>query len=414
MAIKWNSESEAQPTPTPFSIDSRGKGIKWDMNQSQGALSQSQSMLDNIRKTAFQSPLQNIASGNATDNTEIAIGASKQARKDISMAGAQYAGPVGKTMIANAPEFAKNIESFEQSVTPSNPLQAQGAMSTSIAEAAIPLGAAKATGVLSKIGEKTGISGFLAKRADKKAVDTALKSITPRTNDLTPTEYEQLLARKRITPKTTFKPSTYILSDSEKATASKYKDILQDKDPVKNSINVMSKIADEDAEVGKFLEQNNSIFNSGELKNAVAKRMEDITDVTIPEERIAKLKTQITDNFVSSLKKNDMKTLWEARKEFDQQIESAFSGSPTLQKEVKKRFRKAIQEYISENTPDGVYAQKMRDMTNLFDIEDVVSTRASKEKGANAIQVWIKENPTKAKVIGLTVPIVGTGIYLSN
>lgn len=266
-----------------------------------------------------------------------------------------------------------------------------------------------------KEGEKAvGVVGqYLAKRAEKKATDTALRSVTPKTKDLTTTEYEALLSKKRITPKSGFKAPEYILSDREKLAASKYKDILQDKDPVKNTINIRNRIAQEDADVGAFLEKNNGIFNSGELKNFISKEMEDVSDVMVPEERIAKLKDQITTNFLNALKKNDMKSLWEGRKEFDQAIENAFSGSPTLQKEVKKKFRNAIQEYISENTPDGVYKTKMKDMTDLFNLEDVVQTKASKEKGLNALQVWIKENPTKAKVIGAGAGVAGGG-YLWN
>lgn len=116
----------------------------FDFGHSQGALAQSQSILDNIQKTAFQSPLQNIAAGQSQDNVEVAKGAGKQLFSDISMAGAHKAGPVGAAMLKNAPEFAKNIGAFEEAVKPTNPLQAQGAMLTSVTEALTPVGALKA------------------------------------------------------------------------------------------------------------------------------------------------------------------------------------------------------------------------------------------------------------------------------
>jgi hypothetical protein len=409
MVIEWETE-EVKVAPKNGSLLKKPSSIKWD--EGQASLASSQRLAD----TVFSSPLQKIQGGNAMGNIEQTKGLGKGLISEFASAGAQNAGPVGAAMMAGAPKFAEAVQGFDRFAQPTNPEQAEGVASAQVLASAIPIerGVKIGKSVLGSLAEKSGIKSFLAKRADTKMTERALESITPNTKELTPKEYEQLLSQKRITPKTTFSPAKYNLTESEKATATKFKDKLQDKDPVKNSNNIRDLIASEDTEVGKFLEQNNGIFNSGELRNAVSKKLEDITDVTIPEERIEKLKTTITDNFISSLKKNDIKSLWEARKEFDQQIESAFSGSPTLQKEVKKRFRKAVQEYIAENTPDGVYSARMKEMTNLFDLEDTVATKAIKERGDNALQAWIKENPTKAKVIGLTIPVAGTGLYLSN
>ena len=252
-------------------------------------------------------------------------------------------------------------------------------------------------------------TNFLAKRAEKKAIETATRAVTPKTADLSEKEYELLLKQGRVTPKTMFSAPKYVLSDKEKTSATRFKDLLQDKDPVKNSIKVMSRIADEDAQVGQFLEKNNGVFNSGELRNSISEKLKDVTDVAIPEARVNKLKTTITDNFLKSLQKNDMKSLWEARKEFDRQIENAFSGSPSLQKEVKRKFRNAVQEFISERTPDGVYSGKMRDMSDLFGIEEKLADIASKSKGSGQFKQWLDENPTTAKVIGATLVAGGGG-----
>lgn len=233
-----------------------------------------------------------------------------------------------------------------------------------------------------------------------------LDDITPDTKDLTPTEYEDLLLRGKITPKSRTTPAQYILSDAEKAVAEKYKNIFT-QDPVKNTTNIAKEIAKKDKEVGTFLEKNNGIFNTGELKNNLAKKLEDIDDLTIDETRLLKLKESTIDNFIKSLKKNDMTTLWKARKDFDRNIEKAFTGSPTLQNTIKKEFRNAVQDFISERTPEGVYRNSMREMSELFNLKDIVITKAIKEKGLNPVQVWIKRNPTKAKVIGWTA---GTGI----
>lgn len=256
------------------------------------------------------------------------------------------------------------------------------------------------------IGGVSGAIGGRAERLAQKESNKAFEAITPNTKDLTPTEYTDLLRRGKITPKTTTNPSTYILSDAEKATAQKYGHLFG-KDPVKNSTNIMSEIAKKDTEVGNFLRDNNGIYNKGEAKNFLLKRLDDVTDVTIPEARIKKLKTTIVDGFLRNLDKNDMESMWKSRKLFDRSIEKVFGGSPTLQNQVKREFRNAVQDFIAERTPEGVYKQSMKEMSSLFDLFDTVSTKATKERGANAIQAWIKANPTKAKIIGWTA---GTGV----
>ena len=253
--------------------------------------------------------------------------------------------------------------------------------------------AAKGPQAIAKV--KTAIQA----KNEAKSLEGVLDAVTPRTKDLTPTEYEDLLRQNKISPKTASQPAKYILSDQEKANAIKYKHLLT-KDPVKTSINIMDDIAKKDTEVGNFLRQNNGVFNSGELKNHILDKLSDISDITIPQQRIDKLKQTMTDGFINALQKNDMESLWKSRKAFDRSIEKVFSGSPTLQNQMKREFRNAIQDFIMERTPEGVYKGMMGDMRELFNLFETVSTKATKERAGNAIQAWMKNNPTKAKLIG--------------
>lgn len=250
-----------------------------------------------------------------------------------------------------------------------------------------------------------GITGGLKGRALRKE-QKYLEAITPNTKDLTPTEYEDLLNRGKITAKTNSSPSQYILSEEEKNVASKYKNLFTN-DPVKNTQNIIDEISKKDEEVGQFLRKNNGIFNTGELKNSVKNSMKDITDIMADDKKINKAKTALIDNFIKDLPKNDMESLWKGRKAFDSKIDSAFKGSPSLQKDIKIAFRNAIQDFISERTDDVTYKAYMKDMSQLFNLKDITNTKAVKEKGMNAIQAWIKRNPTKAKLIGWTA---GTGV----
>lgn len=239
-----------------------------------------------------------------------------------------------------------------------------------------------------------------------KQTEQAIKSITPKTKDLTPKEYERLVQQGRISPKQGRTPDKYILSDRELDTATKYQKLLG-KDPVKNTQNLAKEISSKDKEVGAFLRKNNGIFNTGELKNSIAKKLEQVDDLTVDEARLAKLKESTIDNFIKSLEKNDMETLWKARKAFDRKIESAFRGSPTLQKEIKKEFRNAVQDFISERTDDVTYKGYMQEMSDLINLSDTTALKAAKERGLNEIEKWIKNNPVEAKVLGW---VAGSGV----
>lgn len=246
-----------------------------------------------------------------------------------------------------------------------------------------------------------------AKR-EAKADDEVLEYVTPKPTELTPTEYEKALSFKRITPKTAREPAKYNLSENERQVALKYKDAI-DKDPVQTSINIFNKVADLDEQVGTFLQSNNAIFNKGELRNRLMEDLEDVDDITLDSDRVARAKANIVNNFVEKLEKGDMHALWEARKAFDRSIEKAFSGSPTLQKEIKVRFRNAIQDFIADGTPEGQYKAFMKDMSNLLRLQETVATKAAKERALDKIQLWIKENPKKAKAIGWGVGLGTAG-----
>lgn len=247
------------------------------------------------------------------------------------------------------------------------------------------------------IGAITG--GIAGKIQGAKDQNKLLEYVTPQTKELTPTEYEKALAQGKITPKTATSPAKYVLSDAEKQTALRFSNVI-DKDPVKTVLNINNEISAIDDDVGNFLRENNSIFNKGEVRNYIRSYVDDITDITIPEERLAKAKDLMADNFVKSIQKGDMEGLWIARKNYDQAIDKAFSGSPTLQKELKIGLRNAVQDYIAENTPDTVYKGFMKDMSQLFRLRDNAMTKATKERALGAIRLWMKNNPTKTKIIG--------------
>lgn len=241
-----------------------------------------------------------------------------------------------------------------------------------------------------------------------------LEAITPRATELTPTEYGDLLRKGKITPKTATQEAKYVLSEAEKATAQKYSHLLNTGDPVRNMDNVLKDIVTKDEAVGKYLEtKTTEIWSKARFKKSLLKELEAVDDVMIPEARLAKAKQNLVSQFVDSLpKKATLKDLWEARKNFDQTIERelrAFSGSPTLKKEMAKSLRNAVQDFISDSTGEAVYKDAMKDMRELFNISDILETKAMKEKGLSGLRAWMKANPQQTKAAKLFLGILGAG-----
>ena len=244
----------------------------------------------------------------------------------------------------------------------------------------------------------------------KSTVPIHIDAITPNVGQINKKEYVKLVRQGKISPKTTIKPAEYIMSPDEIRVGDKYKDLLTSRDPVNNTNNVMSKVRDYDRQVENFLEKNNKSFAKSDLVPFLRSKIDDIDDLTVDERRLSKLKDSIVNNFVKSISTYDTKNLWKARKEFDRSIEKAFTGSPSLQKDMQREFRNAVQEFISEQTDNVTYKSYMKDMSELLKLADTISNKAALEKGNSVIQNWIRNNPNKAKLIG---GALGSGLLVT-
>lgn len=246
------------------------------------------------------------------------------------------------------------------------------------------------------------VKGNEIKNFDK-ILTNAENAITLKPKEISKNEYEELVGKGKISPKTATKPASYILTEEEKSLAQKYNNLLQNNDPVKNSQNVLNEIISKDAQVGEFLKKNNGIFNDSQLKSYLMKKLEPITDISIPsEERLIKAKQDLVDTFVSSVKSNKQEELWNARKVFDAKVNekiNAFSGTPTLKKDLVVNLRNGVQDFIAKNTPEGIYKGLMKDMRGLFKIQEILEIKANSEKGMSGLKVWIKNNPGKVKLV---------------
>lgn len=262
-----------------------------------------------------------------------------------------------------------------------------------------------------------GISGGIASHAEKvkeKAAQTALDAITPNTKDLTPKEYGELLSKGRVLPKSGTDPAKYILSQKEKDLAGKFEHILQSGDPVQNINSAATEIVNKDHEVGQFLRTQTTPYVKEDLRKSISSKLSGVQDVMVDSKQLSSAKKKMLETIMNKLPNSNSgrsyENLWEFRKNLDQTLETqlnAFSGNPTLKKEMSKAIRNGIQDFIKSNTKDTVYANKMLDMTQLYDLIDMLKTTAVKEKGMSALKVWMNANPTKSTAIKF---IIGAGL----
>lgn len=293
---------------------------------------------------------------------------------------------------------------------------------------AIPLG-----GDLAALGfgkAKSAVSDFVDKAAAEKttakseqATKNAYEAITPSTKDLTPTEYKDLLNKGRIAPGSATEAPTYILNDKEKALAEKYSPLLQGKDPVRNINTTLKEIITKDKEVGDFLAKDKSVYQKADLQKTLTERLSGVSDITIPKAQLAQARKDLIATVMSRIPENNsgrtFDRLWSFRKNFDATIEkklNAFSGAPTLKKEMATELRNGIQDFIANNTKDGVYKGKMKDMSDLYNVIDMLDTSAVKTKGMNGIKMWMRANPGKTKLIegALGAGAVETAIHFTH
>lgn len=281
----------------------------------------------------------------------------------------------------------------------------------------LALGYGKAKSAITDLADKS------AAAKETAVTDRAYKAITPNTKDLTPTEYQDLLRKNRIEPATGGKAPKVILQDQEKALAEKHQALLQSKDPIKNMNSVQKEIINRDTEVGAFLKKDNQVYQKKELRDALVSSISGVDDITIPKARLSQARKDLVDAFMSRIpEKNSGRTyeqLWQFRKLNDQVLQNklnAFAGSPTLKKEMELSLRDGVQKFIANNTKDGVYAGKMKEMTGLYRLQDLMETAASKTKGLSLRAQWMRAHPVAAKSLkwlleGAAVSAGAGGIY---
>lgn len=319
--------------------------------------------------------------------------------------------PIKQALAPSQQPIVNPEDVINKQLQPSNEAQKLGGYAETAAELAVP----------AVLGIKAAKDASLAQKAlslglnetdnfEPKAIN-ALDNIVPKASELTPTEYSDSLKNGRVLPKTATQPAQIIATDEEKRLAQTYPELLQSKDPVVNINHVLDNAATVQNRVGSIIAENNHPIDTSKLQDTLLNNIVNIDDVNANEKMVDKKKLQMIDNFVNSLAKPgetpDLQSVFDNRNSATNAAK-AFSGSPTLQKELAQGLRRGIQEFIGNELPESTYQDTMKQWSDMFKLSDNLDTIASKEKGKNALQVWIKNNPTIAKTIGWGLGITGT------
>jgi len=248
----------------------------------------------------------------------------------------------------------------------------------------------------------------LKKRVSNKRVSASLEAITPNTNAIPRGEYAQLVREGKINPKTKFKEPAYILSDDEANLATNYKELISTGDPVKNTNNVMNNLTTKYKEVKPLIAKVNAPIDRNKLTSNMIDEMSKVADnnMIVSEDKIV----EMVQDYQKFLKEGDLAELFEKRNAFTS--DATYANMPTAKRQLDKAARAGIKKTLEESLP-AEYKQLMSEMSDMYELADLLEYATKYEKGKNFIQLWAKANPVKAKALGWGTATVGGG-YLVN
>ncbi len=322
------------------------------------------------QSNAFYSPLQNFASGNNEDTQQHGLGALKQASSDILSAGAQNAGPVGKEMLSNAPEFAADVQGGQQALKPSNVAQQEGAQETSAAEGLIPVGAG-------------------VKAIDESAA-LATKRIASTADSMTTKELEQEASR--------IQPSGKVLPSNTEKNAGGLLAGKTSRNPVETLKAINNEIASRGKEAETYLEKNAKPITNKEdfdafqsIKNSSEKYM------TPAESKAYDEQIGVFQKILKGYGKYNTSNYYKALKEYESQVTANLpkgkdallvpGGSARIQ--AAKDVRSVVRDMIGSK--HGEFKGKMFDLASLYDVKGNVAGQVADK--AKKSSTFMKRHP---------------------
>ena len=179
--------------------------------------------------------------------------------------------------------------------------------------------------------------------------------------------------------------------------------------PIDNIVNINQDIGRvSEQEITPFLQKNPSAFNKNQLNSYIKGNVEpaDFIKADPVLQKTYDLARQRMIDVVDRYPKT-MEGLWKARKEFDAIAEKQVGSLDPMSKEansIKQAVldtRRAVNDYIAENTPNGdkMFKEKLKTLSNMYDARGNIAEQNYKLLDKNALQRWIKQNPAKYKLL---------------
>lgn len=410
---------------TGFSIDRRNVPLS-SFDDSQSALAHSQSMLDNV----FRSPLQAISAGDAGANIERLKGAGKQALSEFSSAGIHNAGPAGKAMmdqgLAKGNTFAQGLQGLDKSLQPSNIEQSKGMAETGIAEALLPVGALRQSGLVKTLSEKSGLSKILSGRSERKALEATIDAVynSPTGAKFKKTSGQALAGERELTPASMFREQGLTPDQQTVSLATRLKELGLGKDPVKNSRLLADDFAETETKLQKALTADPEIKYLAD-KPTLTENLNLIKFEAPQEFRIKDSQSMVNrvvdfGNKVIAQAEDSIGGIREARKAFDAQAKrefpTAFKSDGTIDTKTPAGFaiketRDRINAHLYDTAPNGSEIQALIGReADLYRAAQVSFEKAMSGQGKTTIQQWAKDNPGKAALLGFGATGVAGGV----
>jgi len=211
------------------------------------------------------------------------------------------------------------------------------------------------------------------KQIVREAEDIISPKLTGKTKDLA-------LSQGRISDK-----GVYTLSKFEKEIADVASPFVKKGNtPQKNINNIVSEIKKESESLAKTLKANDAIFNTNQLKANIKEGLKGVDDILIDEKRLAKAKDEIVELLINEVETKKLSSLWEARKNFDNIIDSklnAFAGVSTIKKDISLAVRQSVNDFIVSKSPqlakDGKhpFSDAMSKMHRLYSAEKNIASK---------------------------------------
>ncbi len=194
--------------------------------------------------------------------------------------------------------------------------------------------------------------------------------------------------------------------------------------PIDNIVNINQEISRiSDSEIKPFLEKNYQPKNPNtppitkQTIDSYIKKNAEVANFIKADPVLQKTYDLARQSMIDELDKKPktMLGLWEARKSFDNVAERQVGNLDPLSekasaiKQAVLDTRRAVNDYIAENTPNGDenFKAQLKTLSNMYEARGNIAEQNYKLLDKNVVQRWIKQNPSKAKLLKYGLGVVG-------